>query len=134
MSRTSHTVSADTLVIARTLVAPAVALALLLSLAFAVQPAAAGDVAGYQSAVLQVDGLSPASYVTPAGFKRFGHFKRHHGFKKHGAFKRHHGFRKGFVFKRHRGLGKHGVFKRGHGFRHGFFAGHRGFKGHRRFH
>ena len=139
MSRTHHSASAQALVIARVLAAPAIALGLLLSVVFAVQPASAGEHVVPQPAVAKTLASGQSVDVVPIGFKKHGHFKgpvysKHRAFQKRAFFKHRHGFKKRSFYRGHHGFKRHRF-----GFRRGFFRGHRGFrggffKGHRRFH
>ena len=125
MFRTTERTDRPSRTIARMLGIPALALGLMLSTLYAVQPAAAfdgGAGTGLQDASWQGEaGLA----LQPVGFKKRGFhgrgFKGFHGrgFKKHGFFKKR-GFH-GHAFKGH-GFKKPGVFKKG-------FHGH-AFKGH----
>jgi len=139
MSQTSYAASGQTFAIARVLVAPAIALGLLLSVVFAVQPAAASEIITPQNAVVEGAVAGQSVHFIPAGFQRHGHFKGHRAFKRRGFFKRGHGFKRHSFFKGHRGFRKYGFGKHRFGFRKGFFRGHRGFrsgffKRHHRFH
>lgn len=144
MSQTSYAASAQALVIARVLAAPAVALGLLLSVVFAVQPASASDVFAPNAAVAKNGVVGQSAHIVPAGFKKYGHYKgpvykQHRAFQKRAFFKHGHGFKKHSFYRGHHGFKKHGFRKHRFGFRKGFFRGHRGFRGsffrgHHRFH
>lgn len=144
MSQESYAASAQAVVIARVLAAPAIALGLLLIVVLAVQPASANDSFAPDVAVAKTTVTGQLAHVVPVGFKKHGHvkgpiYKKHRAFKKRPFFKHGHGFKKHSFYGGHRGFKRHGFGKHRFGFRKGFVRGHRGFRGsffrgHRRFH